>query len=216
MVFLWRLSDSKSPQVSRTLLIILAALNNSVVWMVLIRPPISKIFGLLFKPLRTVPSSRITIVFTVTIVFHSFLISLARSKYLSLFLLSLIFTLWSAWTATFSRQQFFCLLWIIARSSLLTGIRLSILSQNSKQFNASHSLGRILVCTRTICILWSNFNLAQFPVDDLFHPAESSLTHPLRWFVMFTYVIYGFVSIITKPTLSNVETCEILSSSKHK
>ena len=32
MVFHWRLSDSKSPQVSRTLLSILAVFNNAVVW----------------------------------------------------------------------------------------------------------------------------------------------------------------------------------------
>ena len=38
MVFHWSLSDSKSRQVSRTLLSILADLNNGVVWMVLSRP----------------------------------------------------------------------------------------------------------------------------------------------------------------------------------
>ena len=39
MVFHWSLSDSKSPQVSRTLFNILAVLNNAVVWMVSTRPP---------------------------------------------------------------------------------------------------------------------------------------------------------------------------------
>ena len=34
MVFHWSLSDSKSPQVSRTLLSILTVLNNAVVWLV--------------------------------------------------------------------------------------------------------------------------------------------------------------------------------------
>ena len=33
MVFHWSLSDSKSPQVSRTLIRILANLNNDVIWM---------------------------------------------------------------------------------------------------------------------------------------------------------------------------------------
>ena len=44
--------------------------------------------------------------------FHSFLHSLARSKYLSLFSLSLIFTLWSTGTAksTIREVLFFCLL----------------------------------------------------------------------------------------------------------
>ena len=34
MIFHWSLSDNKSPQVSRTILSILANLNNTVVWMV--------------------------------------------------------------------------------------------------------------------------------------------------------------------------------------
>ena len=42
MVFHRSLSDSKSPQVSRTLLRILAVLNNAVVWTVSSRPPTSK------------------------------------------------------------------------------------------------------------------------------------------------------------------------------
>ena len=42
MVCHWRLSDSKSPQVSRTLLSIPVVFNNPVVWMVSTRPPTSK------------------------------------------------------------------------------------------------------------------------------------------------------------------------------
>ena len=42
VVFFWSLSDSKSHQVSRTLLSILADLSNAVVWVVYICPLISK------------------------------------------------------------------------------------------------------------------------------------------------------------------------------
>ena len=42
MVFLWSLSDSKSLQISKTLLCILADFNNAVVWMVSTCPFISK------------------------------------------------------------------------------------------------------------------------------------------------------------------------------
>ena len=42
MVFHWSLSVGNFPQVSRTLLNILAVLNNVVVWMVYTRPPTSK------------------------------------------------------------------------------------------------------------------------------------------------------------------------------
>ena len=61
MVFHWSLSDSKSPQVSRTLLSMLAVRNNVVVWMVSTCPPISKSSSLFNNPLVTVPKTPITI-----------------------------------------------------------------------------------------------------------------------------------------------------------
>ena len=72
MVFHWSLSDSKSPQVSRTLLSILAVLNNVVVWMVSAPPPTSKSSSLLNNPLVTVPNATITIGIIVTCMFHRF------------------------------------------------------------------------------------------------------------------------------------------------
>ena len=85
MVFHWSLSDSKSPQVSRTLLSILAVLNNVVAWMVTTRPSTSKSSSLFSNPLVTVPNAPITIGIIVTCRFHSFFNSLARSRYLSFF-----------------------------------------------------------------------------------------------------------------------------------
>ena len=54
MVFYWSLSYSMSPQVSRTLLNILAVLNNVVVWMVSTHPPTSKSSGPFSNPLVNV------------------------------------------------------------------------------------------------------------------------------------------------------------------
>ena len=68
MVFHLSLSDSKSSQISRTLFSILVNLNN-IVWMLSIRPLISKSFSPCTIPLVTVP---ITIYITVTFMFHSF------------------------------------------------------------------------------------------------------------------------------------------------
>ena len=51
----WSLSDSKSPQVSRTLLSILAYLNNVALWMVSIRPLISKSSSPFNNSLVTLP-----------------------------------------------------------------------------------------------------------------------------------------------------------------
>ena len=99
MVFHWSLSDRKSPQVSRTLLSILAVLNNVVVWMVSIRTPTSKYSSLFNNPLVTVPNAPITIGIIVTCMFHSFFNSVARSRYLSFFSHSFSFILWSAETA---------------------------------------------------------------------------------------------------------------------
>ena len=70
--FHWRLSDSKSPQVSRTLLSILAVFSNAVVWMVATRPPTSKSSRPFNNHLVTVPKASITIGIIVTFIFHSF------------------------------------------------------------------------------------------------------------------------------------------------
>ena len=70
--FYWSLSDSKSPQVFRTLLSILAVLNNAVVWMVSTRPPTSKSSSPFSNPLVTVPNAPFTIGIIVTCMFHSF------------------------------------------------------------------------------------------------------------------------------------------------
>ena len=124
MVFHRSLSDSKSPQVSRTLLSILAVLNNAVVWMVSTRPPTSKFFS---NPLVTVPNALITIGIIVTCMFHSFFSSLARSRYSSFFSHSFCFILWFAGTAksTILQVLFFFLL-IIIKSGHLSGIRWSV------------------------------------------------------------------------------------------
>ena len=99
MVFYWSLSDSKSPQVSRTRLSILAVLSNAVVWIVSTRPPTSKSSRPFNNPLVTVPNAPITIGTIITFMFHMFFNSLARSRYLSFYSLFFRFILWSAGTA---------------------------------------------------------------------------------------------------------------------
>ena len=72
MIFHWRFSDSKSPQVSRTLLSILVVFNNAVVWMVSSRAPTSKSCSPFNNPLVSVSKSPISIGIVVTFMFHSF------------------------------------------------------------------------------------------------------------------------------------------------
>ena len=151
MVSLKNLSDSKSPQVSRTICSILANFHNAVVWMVLILLLISNSSNPFFKPLGTIPSIPTTTSNTVTLMFHSFFSSLARSKYLFLFSLSLIFILWSVGTAKSTRLQVLFFLLINTRCVIF---RLELgdlcVCQNPREFNTSHSLEQILVCTYII------------------------------------------------------------------
>ena len=99
MDFHWSLSKSKSPQVSRTLLSILAVLNNTVVWMVSTRLPTSKSSSPFSNHLVTVPKAPIKIGTIITFMFNRFFNSLASSRYLSFFSYSFSIIQWSAETA---------------------------------------------------------------------------------------------------------------------
>ena len=105
MVSHWSLSDSKSPQFSRTLLSILPELNKVVVGMVTTHPLISKSSSPCTNPVVTVLSAAIIIGITVTFMFYSFFNSLARFRYLSFFSLSFNFTLWSVGRAKSTIRQ---------------------------------------------------------------------------------------------------------------
>ena len=72
MVSHWSLSDSKSPQVSWTLLSILADVSNVVDWMISTHILIYNSSIRFTNSLVTVPSALITIGITVTFMFHSF------------------------------------------------------------------------------------------------------------------------------------------------
>ena len=125
MVFHGSLSDSKSPQVSRTLLSILAVLNNVVVWMLSIRPLTSKSSCPFNNPLVTVPNAPITIGIIVTCVFHSFFQFPSKVK-----VLILLFTFFQFYSVVsrdskvdyFASSLFFFLL-ITIKSGLLAEIR---------------------------------------------------------------------------------------------
>ena len=114
--FRWSLSDSKSPQVPRNLLSVLAVLKNVIVWMVSIRPSTSKSSSPFDIPLVTLPKAPITIEIIVTFMFHNFFNCLARSRYLSFISHSFSFIRWSAGTAKSSILQvlfFFFFFWLL-------------------------------------------------------------------------------------------------------
>ena len=110
-------------QLSRTLLSILAGLNNAVVWIVSTFLLIYKSLSPFTNPSGIVPSAPITTGITITFMFHSFFSSLAKSRNLSLFILSFIFTLLSVGIAESTIWQALFFLLMITWSVHLVKIR---------------------------------------------------------------------------------------------
>ena len=170
MNFHWSLSDSKSPQVSRTLLSIVADLNNAVVWTVFTHPVISKSYSPCTYPLVNVPRTPITIGIIITFMFHSFFNSLARFRYLSLFSLSFNFTQWSAGTAKSTILQVLSFSLITIRSGRLVEIKWSVCISKSQWSLCLILQDRFrVVYILFVCMVKFKF-LAQSPVDHLAHP----------------------------------------------
>ena len=174
MVFHWSLSDSKSPQVSRTLLSILTVFYNVVVWMVSTRPPTSKSSSPFSNSLVTVPNTPITIGMTVTFMFHSFFNSRARSRYLSFFSHSFSFTLWSAGTAKSTILQVPFFLLIIIWSGLLAEIRWSVcMSKSHRSLCVLFSRTGAGLCIYHL-FAWSNLNFLHIS-EGIPFPTQSCL-----------------------------------------
>ena len=147
----WSLSDNKSSQVFRTLLSILAVLNNVVIWMVSTRPFISKSSSPFNNPLVTVPKAPITIALIVTFMFHIFFNSLAKSRYLFFFSLSFSFILWTAGKAksTILQILFFC--WLLLGLVFWPRLGDPFVCQNPIGVYVCHSPWKLLGCACTIC-----------------------------------------------------------------
>ena len=189
MVFHWSLSDSKSPQVFRTLLSIMADLHNAVVWKSSIHPLMSKSSNPCTSPLVTVSSAPITTGITVTFMFHSFSISLARSKYLSVFSLSFSFTKRKC-------PQFGCFSFFVDYLVVWPRLVDPFVSQKPKEIFVSHFLGGIWIVHITFVRMVKFKLFAQLPIDYLPYPVVSSLILFLRKFTAFDYyMIDSFVSI---------------------
>ena len=203
MVFHWSLSDNKSPQVSRTSLSILAVISNAVIWIVSTRPPISKSSRPFNNPLVTVPNAPITIGTIATFMFHSFFISLARSRYLSFFSISFRFILWSAGIAKSTILQILIFLWIIMRCGLLVGIKWSVCILKSHRSSCElFSRTRCRVVHIPFVGMVELKFPAHFPVDHLADPVVSRLVLLLCYYY---YSLRVFTSALTDCLLLEFE-----------
>ena len=176
MVFHWSLSDSKSLQVFRILLSILAYLNNAVVWKVSTRPLISNSSSPFINPLVTVPWAPFRVGINVTFIFHSF--PFPNTVELLILLLT-SFTIWSAGTAKFTILQVLFFFFVDYYEIWLSGQNKGI----SKYLKITEEFVILIfrdifwvVHISLLCVVNFKF-LAQFTVD---HPVVSSLILFLR------------------------------------
>ena len=158
MVFHWSGSDCKFLRVSRTLLSILADIDNVVVWMISTCSLISNHSNPFDNPSVTALNAPITIGINVTFMFHIFFNSLARSRYLSFFSHSFCFiqfyfvVSWDSKVHNFASSLFF------VRFGRLAEIRWSVC------MSKSHRSFWVLFCRTDagLCIyplfVWSNLN----------------------------------------------------------
>ena len=141
MVSYWRLSDSKSPQVFRTLFSIMDVLHNAIVWLVPTCPLIFKSSNLSSNSSVTVLSAPITIGITITFLFYSFsLLYQGLRTYLSFYFLSVLPYGHPERKIHNSAGSFF--VWSRLGDPLL--------SQNSREVCASHFPIWILCCAYAI------------------------------------------------------------------
>ena len=195
MIFHWSLSDSKSPQVPRTLLIILTDLNDSLVWIVSTRLFISNSSSPCTNPLLTIPRVSITIGITIIFMFHSFFNSLASSK---CFLSILLCGQPGQKSPKFGKLSVLGLGFFFIDLVVWPRLDDPFESQNPSVVCASHSLGQILGCTYTICSL-SNFNFLHssrwitLPTQSclVLYSFCANLLHSLIiWLVISSYITY--------------------------
>ena len=153
MAFFRSLSDSKSPQVSRNLLSILAVLNNVLVWMVSTRPRNSKVSRPFGNPLVTVPNAPITIGIIVICMFHSFfsITEQGRGTYPSFHILSVLF-------CGQPRQQsqklckFSSFCWLLLNQVFWSRLGDPCVCQSPIGVYVFYFLGQVLGCAYTICL----------------------------------------------------------------
>ena len=152
MVSHWMLSNSKSLQVSRTLLSILSDINNAVVWMVSTCPLISKSSSPCTNPLVTVPRAPITIGIIVTLMFHSlFFFQFLRKVQVLIF----FFVFFQFYRGLLGRQslqlgKFFLFCWFSLDKVVWPRLGELFISQNLRELFASHFPWQIQDCAYTI------------------------------------------------------------------
>ena len=166
--------------------------------MVSTRPPTHKSSRPFSNPLVTVQNAPITIGIIVTCMFHSFFSSLARSRYLSFHILSVLFCGQSG-----QQSRLFCkfsfLLLIIIKSGLLAGIRWSV---------------RILKSHRSLCMSFSRTGVA-LCIYHLFVRWNLNFLHISQWITLPTQSCLALYSLCANLLDSLIMWSMVSSVSPH-
>ena len=144
--------------------------------------------------LVTVPKAHNTIAVIIFFVFDVFFLSLARSRYLLLFLLSFRLTLWSERMVKPTIRHVHSLL-TFTRSGRLVMIRWSVLSQNPRETCVSNSLGDSGLCIFYLFNIVKLQFLPKFSVDHFPDLVVSIFILFCANFLHFLIVVDCFVSI---------------------
>ena len=96
--------------------------------------------------------------------------SLVRSRYLSLFLLSFSFILWSVGVAKSTIQQVLFCWWLSQGLVVWPRLGDSFMSQNPREFWASQFPGRILGCVYIICSYGQTYTSCTIPNGSSYPP----------------------------------------------
>ena len=150
MVFHWSLRGSKSSQISRTLLSILANFRCAAVWIVSILPLISSSPRRFSRLFGTISRASTTIGITVTFMFYSFFVSLAMSRGLLSFSPSFSFTLWFIRMTNYTKWKF--LLFLLIGLIFWPGLGEPLLYRSLRESYGFHFPGPLLVFAATIWI----------------------------------------------------------------
>ena len=205
MVFHWSLGDSKSPQVSRTLLGILAVFNNAVVRMVSTRSPTSKSSRPFNNPLVSVPKEPIITGIIVTFMFHSFFHFSSKVKVLiSLFTFFQFYSVLCRDRKVDNFADFLFFFLTIIRSGLPGEIRWSVsISKSHRGLWVSFSRTGVGLC---IYHLLAGSNLNFFHISQwITMPTQSclalysfcaNLLHSLIMWLMVSYLSIIIIIII--------------------
>ena len=150
MFFHWTLNDSKSPRVSRTLLSILVGVNNATVWIVSPRVLLSN-FPVPVPVLWWLYSAHRLQLVSPSFPCSNFFQFSSKVQVPISFPAFFNFTQWSAGTAKSRIRQVLFFYWLLVGLVIWPRLCEPFVSQDPKEFCASHSPGQILGCACTIC-----------------------------------------------------------------